>query len=108
MLNHIAALDCLQAVLSEHSAEVVGVALHPTNKYFITASVDKSWAFYDLDSMLCMAQVQLPSCHLLALLAWTCCTVMPGNVPSQAAAFAYHFGCSTLAVEKYKCNVEAS
>ncbi len=50
----------LQAVLSEHSAEVVGVALHPTNKYFITASADKSWAFYDLDSMLCMAQVLLP------------------------------------------------
>lgn len=47
----------LQAVLSEHSAEVVGVALHPTNKYFITASADKSWAFYDLESMLCMAQV---------------------------------------------------
>lgn len=51
----------LQAVLSEHSAEVVGVALHPTNKYFITASADKSWAFYDLDSMLCMAQVLLPA-----------------------------------------------
>ena len=47
----------LQAVLSEHSAEVVGVALHPTNKYFITASADKSWAFYDLESTLCMAQV---------------------------------------------------
>ncbi|KAL3134881.1 hypothetical protein ABBQ32_007847 [Trebouxia sp. C0010 RCD-2024] len=46
-----------KAVLSEHSAEVVGVALHPTNKYFITASADKSWAFYDLDSMLCMAQL---------------------------------------------------
>lgn len=47
----------MQAVLSEHSAEVVGVALHPTNKYFITASADKSWAFYDLESTLCMAQV---------------------------------------------------
>lgn len=54
----------LQAVLSEHSAEVVGVALHPTNKYFITASADKSWAFYDLDSMLCMAQVLLLLCAL--------------------------------------------
>lgn len=49
--------SCLQAVLSDHSAEVVGVALHPTNKYFITASADKSWAFYDLESTLCMAQV---------------------------------------------------
>ncbi len=55
-------LAMLQAVLSEHSAEVVGVALHPTNKYFITASADKSWAFYDLDSMLCMAQVLSPLC----------------------------------------------
>lgn len=46
-----------KAVLTDHTAEVVGVALHPTNKYFITASADKSWAFYDLDSMLCMAQL---------------------------------------------------
>ena len=51
--------SCWQAVLSDHSAEVVGVALHPTNKYFITASADKSWAFYDLESTLCMAQVCL-------------------------------------------------
>ena len=54
---------CLQAVLTDHTAEVVGVALHPTNKYFITASADKSWAFYDLDSMLCMAQVQIRHCQ---------------------------------------------
>lgn len=50
-----------KAVLSDHSGEVVGVALHPTNKYFITASADRSWAFYDLDSMLCMAQLTSPS-----------------------------------------------
>lgn len=64
----------MQAVLSDHSAEVVGVALHPTNKYFITASADKSWAFYDLDSMLCMAQVW-PSCLPTLRIH---CTVMLG------------------------------
>ena len=46
-------------MLTDHTADVVGVALHPTNKYFITASADKTWAFYDLESMLCMAQVNL-------------------------------------------------
>lgn len=51
-------MSYLQAVLTEHTGEVVGVALHPTNKYFITASADKTWAFYDLDTMLCMAQVR--------------------------------------------------
>ena len=58
----------LQAVLTDHTAEVVGVALHPTNKYFITASADKSWAFYDLDSMLCMAQVQISGTVSISLL----------------------------------------
>ena len=53
-------------MLSDHSGEVVGVALHPTNKYFITASADRSWAFYDLDSMLCMAQVCF-CCSVLVL-----------------------------------------
>lgn len=45
------------AVLKEHSAEVVGVTLHPSRKYFVTGSADATWAFYDLDTATCLKQV---------------------------------------------------
>ena len=92
----------LQAVLSEHSAEVVGVALHPTNKYFITASADKSWAFYDLDSMLCMAQVLLPPVLWLLHVVWCVlpwcvvgCVVML-HVPASVFCLSCHVVLSSL------------
>ena len=55
--------DCLQgdyvakAVLSDHTADVTAVTLHPTRDYFVTASLDKTWAFYDIARGLCMTQV---------------------------------------------------
>lgn len=44
-------------VSKEHAAEVVGLTLHPSGKFFITASADCSWAFYDVDTAECMLQV---------------------------------------------------
>lgn len=35
--------------------------MHATNKYFVTASSDKTWAFYDLESGACLTQVADPS-----------------------------------------------
>lgn len=45
------------AVLKDHSAEVVGVTLHPSRKYFVTGSADATWAFYDLETASCLKQV---------------------------------------------------
>ncbi|XP_021730303.1 pre-mRNA-processing factor 19-like [Chenopodium quinoa] len=48
--------DC-RHVLKDHTAEVQAVTVHATNKYFVTASLDNSWCFYDLSSGLCLTQV---------------------------------------------------
>ncbi|ONK70833.1 uncharacterized protein A4U43_C04F2000 [Asparagus officinalis] len=44
-------------VLKDHTAEVQAVTVHATNKYFVTASMDNTWCFYDLASGSCLAQV---------------------------------------------------
>mmetsp|Transcript_9892 Transcript_9892/g.11421 ORF Transcript_9892/g.11421 Transcript_9892/m.11421 type:complete len:503 (-) Transcript_9892:1036-2544(-) len=46
------------AVLSEHSKDVTSLSVHPTSKYFVTASLDSSWCFYDLESAQCCQQVK--------------------------------------------------
>ncbi|MEW5314056.1 MAG: hypothetical protein WDW38_005580 [Sanguina aurantia] len=47
--------SCL-SVLRDHSKEVVGVTPHPSHKYFVTASSDATWAFYDLATLTCLRQ----------------------------------------------------
>ncbi len=44
-----AAFACA-ATLRDHTAEVVGVTLHPSRKYFVTGSADATWCFYDLEA----------------------------------------------------------
>ncbi|KAF8401978.1 hypothetical protein HHK36_012929 [Tetracentron sinense] len=44
-------------ILKDHTAEVQAVTVHATNNYFVTASLDNSWCFYDLSSGLCLTQV---------------------------------------------------
>ncbi|CAK7327314.1 unnamed protein product [Dovyalis caffra] len=48
--------DC-RHILKDHTAEVQAVTVHATNNYFVTASLDNTWCFYDLSSGLCMTQV---------------------------------------------------
>lgn len=45
------------AVLTEHTGEVVAVSVHPSQKYFVSASADASWAFWDIESAACLKQV---------------------------------------------------
>ena len=45
------------AVLTDHTAEVTSASLHATNRYFATASLDRSWAFYDVERATCFTQV---------------------------------------------------
>ncbi|KAH6770087.1 MOS4-associated complex 3A [Perilla frutescens var. hirtella] len=49
--------DC-RHILKDHTAEVQAVTIHATNKYFVTASLDNTWCFYDLASGLCLTQVE--------------------------------------------------
>eukprot|EP00252_Welwitschia_mirabilis_P014162 TRINITY_DN31204_c0_g1_i1.p1 TRINITY_DN31204_c0_g1~~TRINITY_DN31204_c0_g1_i1.p1 ORF type:complete len:523 (-),score=113.97 TRINITY_DN31204_c0_g1_i1:369-1937(-) len=44
-------------VLKDHTAEVHSVTVHATNNYFVSASVDKTWCFYDISSGTCLRQV---------------------------------------------------
>ncbi|XP_077252774.1 pre-mRNA-processing factor 19-like [Tasmannia lanceolata] len=44
-------------VLKDHTAEVQAVSIHATHNYFVTASLDNTWCFYDLTSGLCLTQV---------------------------------------------------
>ncbi|CBI23714.3 pre-mRNA-processing factor 19 isoform X2 [Vitis vinifera] len=44
-------------ILKDHTAEVQAVTVHATNNYFVTASLDNTWCFYDLSSGLCLTQV---------------------------------------------------
>ncbi|KAL3686766.1 hypothetical protein R1sor_013075 [Riccia sorocarpa] len=48
-------------VLKDHTAEVRAVTLHATHNYFVTASLDKTWGFYDLSTGLCLTQVSEPT-----------------------------------------------
>ncbi|KAJ8561219.1 hypothetical protein K7X08_027409 [Anisodus acutangulus] len=48
--------DC-RLTLKDHNAEVQAVTVHATNKYFVSASLDGTWCFYDLGSGSCLAQV---------------------------------------------------
>ncbi len=41
---------------SQHTGEVVGVTVHPSGKYFVSASADKTWCLYDTD--VCITQVR--------------------------------------------------
>ncbi|KAK2400171.1 U4/U6 small nuclear ribonucleoprotein PRP4 protein [Trifolium repens] len=43
--------------LKDHSAEVQAVTVHATNNYFVTASLDGTWCFYELSSGTCLTQV---------------------------------------------------
>ncbi|XP_010276202.1 PREDICTED: pre-mRNA-processing factor 19-like [Nelumbo nucifera] len=44
-------------ILKDHTAEVQAVTIHATHNYFVTASLDNTWCFYDLSSGLCLTQV---------------------------------------------------
>ncbi|KAJ8763929.1 hypothetical protein K2173_003711 [Erythroxylum novogranatense] len=48
--------DC-RHILKDHTAEVQAVTVHATNNYFVTASLDNTWCFYDLSSGECLTQV---------------------------------------------------
>ncbi|XP_059653023.1 pre-mRNA-processing factor 19-like [Cornus florida] len=48
--------DC-RHILKDHTAEVQAVTIHATNNYFVTASLDSTWCFYDISSGLCITQV---------------------------------------------------
>ncbi|KAJ8768425.1 hypothetical protein K2173_021578 [Erythroxylum novogranatense] len=50
------AYNCIH-MLKDHTAEVQAVTVHATNNYFVTASLDNTWCFYDLSSGECLAQV---------------------------------------------------
>lgn len=44
------------------------MTVHATGDYLVTASLDRTWAFYDLQAQLCLAQVGLG--HASLTKAW--------------------------------------
>lgn len=47
-----------QHILRNHKEAVVGCSLHPSGQYLVTASSDKTWCFYDIDTGVCRKQVE--------------------------------------------------
>ncbi|XP_047953847.1 pre-mRNA-processing factor 19-like [Salvia hispanica] len=52
--------DCCH-IFEDHTAEVQAVTVHATNKYFVTASLDSTWCFYELSSGSCLTRVGDPT-----------------------------------------------
>lgn len=50
-------LCILLYLTSQKKFQVQAVTVHATNNYFVTASLDGTWCFYDLSSGLCLTQV---------------------------------------------------
>lgn len=48
-------------ILKDHTAEVQAVTVHASNNYFVTASLDNTWCFYDISTGLCLTQIADPS-----------------------------------------------
>lgn len=49
-----------------HSAPVTCASLHPTGDYFVTCSLDKTWAFHDIETGIC--QQKVIGCFFAALI----------------------------------------
>ncbi|GJN20807.1 hypothetical protein PR202_gb08229 [Eleusine coracana subsp. coracana] len=47
--------NCIRT-LRDHTAEVEAVTVHATQKYFVSASKDNSWCFYDITTGSCLTQ----------------------------------------------------
>lgn len=45
-------------VVKKHSAEVTDLSIHPLGDFFLTASLDKSWALHDFSTGRCVRHVQ--------------------------------------------------
>jgi len=45
-------------VVRKHSAEVTDLSIHPLGDFFLTCSLDKSWAIHDLSNGRCVRHVQ--------------------------------------------------
>ncbi|XP_027366094.1 pre-mRNA-processing factor 19-like [Abrus precatorius] len=43
-------------ILRDHTAEVQAITVHATNDYFVTASLDSTWCFYELSSGTCLTR----------------------------------------------------
>jgi len=44
-------------VVKEHNDAVVGCALQATGDYWVTASLDNTWAFHDIETSTCLVQI---------------------------------------------------
>lgn len=52
--------------------QVQAITVHATNNYFVTASLDSTWCFYELSSGLCLTQVSFsPSGACVCTQTWT-------------------------------------
>lgn len=50
------------SILKDHSADVTAATVNATDDYFVTASLDSTWCFYDIATATCLHQVCLTDC----------------------------------------------
>ena len=54
----------------DHSDEVTAVTVHATGDYIVTASLDRTWAFYDVAAQICLTQVRPEAIEALYFLGF--------------------------------------
>lgn len=62
--------SCVHTLAKVHSGSVLCLDVHPTMKYFITGSKDKTWAFSDIESGTCMQKVSRHYHLTISDLSW--------------------------------------
>ena len=50
-------VTCVLHCVQDHTDEVTAATVHASGDYFVTASLDRTWALYDVQSGLCITQV---------------------------------------------------
>lgn len=78
-----------------NAMQVTAVTPHPTHQYFVTASMDKTWAFFDADTASCLVQVlnQTRACCLMIH-----CSGAAGCNPQVQFSTAVHIGPGLIAL----------
>lgn len=66
----------LATTFKDHTGDVTALSVHPTSTYFITASADKSWAFYDIETTLCLTKVEDSTVDT----GYTCAAIHPDGL----------------------------
>ena len=89
-LRALAPLQAMEFIINplvqDHTNSVTAVTVHASGNYFVTASADRSWAFYDVGTGTCYTQASSSLPQRLEVACEPCRTLGSGRTfPAPAA-----------------------